>query len=66
MVHRFRNGVELCVRTQTYDLLIINEVWVDRIYTSSAGFEILDDWVVVDVGGHKGIFSVFAASRAKG
>jgi FkbM family methyltransferase len=37
---------------------------VSQVYTSSPGFAIRDGWVVVDVGGHKGIFTVFAATRA--
>jgi FkbM family methyltransferase len=66
IVHRLRNGLELCVRTGTYDLSIINEIWIDQVYTSSPGFAIRNDWVIADIGGHKGIFSVFAASRARG
>src|SRR5439155_18478279 len=33
--------------------------------TSSPGFSIRDGWVIADVGGHKGIFSVSAATRAR-
>jgi FkbM family methyltransferase len=53
------------VSTRTYDLYIINEVWLDDVYTSSLGFSIRDGWVIVDVGGHKGIFSNFAATRRR-
>jgi FkbM family methyltransferase len=65
IVYHLRDGTKLCASTGTYDLYIINEVWMDNVYTSWLGFSIRDGWVVVDVGGHKGIFSIFAATRAK-
>jgi FkbM family methyltransferase len=65
IVYRLQNGVELSACTRTYDLHIINEIWMDNVYTPSPGFSIRDGWVVADVGGHKGIFSVFAATRAR-
>src|SRR4030095_3908102 len=65
IVYRLRDGTHLCASTRTYDLYIINEVWLDDVYTSSLGFSIRDGWVIVDIGGHKGIFSIFAATRAK-
>jgi len=64
-VLRLRQGVEFCVRAQTMDTYIVNEIWIDRVYTPSPRFSIRDGWVVVDVGGHKGIFSVFAATSAR-
>ena len=57
--------MELFASTRTYDLYIINEVWMDNVYTSSPRFSIRDGWVIADVGGHKGIFSVYAATRAR-
>jgi FkbM family methyltransferase len=66
VVYHLRDRVELSVRARTYDAAIINEIWIDGVYTSSPGFAILDDWVIADIGGHKGIFSVFAATRARG
>jgi FkbM family methyltransferase len=38
---------------------------MDKVYTPSPRFSIRDGWVVVDVGGHKGIFAVFAATSAR-
>lgn len=65
VLYRFRNGVRLCVEARTLDVRIINEIWIDRIYTRWPGFSIRDGWVVVDLGGQKGIFSVLAAKSAK-
>ena len=64
IVYRLRNGLQFSVGTR--DAGIINEIWLDGAYTSAPGFAIRDNWVVADLGGHKGIFAVFAATRAKG
>lgn len=66
IVYHLRNGVELLLRARSYDAVICKEIWIDKVYTSTPGFSILDDWVIADVGGHIGIFSVFATTRAKG
>lgn len=63
VVYHLRDKAEFSVGSR--DAGIINEIYIDGAYTSSPGFAIRDDWVVADVGGHKGIFSVFAATRAK-
>jgi FkbM family methyltransferase len=65
-LYQLRNRIEFSASTHTYDSYIINEIWIDEVYTSSPGFAIRDNWVVADIGGHKGIFSVFAATRATG
>jgi FkbM family methyltransferase len=65
LVFRLRQGVEFRLHAPTYDSYIINEIWMDKVYTPSPEFSIRDGWVVVDVGGHKGIFAVFAATSAK-
>jgi len=65
VVLRLRRGVDLSLLARSLDTYIVNEIWIDKIYTPSAKFAIRDGWVVVDLGGHKGIFSVFAATVAK-
>lgn len=62
---RLRQGVEFCVHAPSCDTFIINEIWVDKVYTPSSRFSVRDGWVVVDIGGHKGIFAVFAATSAR-
>lgn len=64
-VLRLRRGVEFCLHAGTMDTYIVNEIWVDKVYTPSPRFSIRDGWVVIDLGGHKGIFSVFAATSAR-
>jgi FkbM family methyltransferase len=65
VVFRLRRGVEFCLHAPSCDTYIINEIWMDKVYTPSPRFSIRDGWVVVDVGGHKGIFAVFAATTAR-
>lgn len=64
--YNLRNGIEFSVLGRSSDVQIINEIWIDRIYTPTAEFSIGDEWTVVDIGGHKGIFSVYAAASARG
>src|SRR5712672_4773090 len=65
IVYRLRDGVELSLQAGSRDRAIIDEIFLNRVYTCSSGFTIRDGWVVADVGGHKGIFAVFAATRAR-
>ena len=65
IVLRLRQGVEFCVHAPGFDTYIINEIWMDKVYTPAPKFSIRDGWVVVDLGGHKGIFAVFAATSAR-
>jgi FkbM family methyltransferase len=62
---QLREGAQLCVHAPGYDTFIVNEIWADKQYTPSSSFSIRDGWVVVDIGAHKGIFAVFAATRAR-
>jgi FkbM family methyltransferase len=64
-VFRLRQGVKFRVHAPTWDTFIINEIWMDKVYTPSPRFSIRDGWVVIDLGGHKGVFSVFAATSAR-
>ena len=61
---RSTDHVSYVVRPKTADRGIVNEVWVDQIYTPE-GFDVGEDDVVVDVGAHIGVFSVFAAKKAR-
>ena len=65
IVYRLRDGVELSLQAGSRDRAIIDEIFLKQVYTCSPGFKIRDGWVVADVGGHKGIFAVFAATRAR-
>ncbi len=66
VLYKLRNGVKFLVQARTFDVQVINEIWIDRIYTPPARFSIRDGWTIADVGGQKGIFSVLAATSARG
>jgi len=62
--YQLRNDVRFRTRSKTYDGRIINEIWVHNDYTPD-GFEINENDIVIDIGAHIGIFSVFASKFVK-
>lgn len=63
VVYELRNGVRYEVRVKTVDRAALNEIWIHGHYTPE-GFEINPADVVVDVGAHVGMFSVYASRLA--
>lgn len=63
IVYELKNGLRFKVRNHTCDRGIIDEIFVHKIY-SPAGFEIKEDDIVLDVGAHVGIFSIYASAQA--
>lgn len=66
LLYHLRNGVGFHVQARSFDVQVINEIWIDNIYTPSPRFSIRDGWTVADIGGQKGIFSILAATSARG
>ena len=64
IVYQLRNGIKYKVRAKTTDREGLNEMWVYNTYNPK-GFEIKENDVVVDIGGHIGLFSVSAAKQAR-
>jgi len=64
IVYSLRNGVRFKVRAKTTDREALNEVWIYNVYLPK-GFEIGEEDLVVDIGGHVGLFSVLASKYAK-
>lgn len=64
LTYKLYNGVKFSAKAKDADGLIINEVWGSKIYTPSS-FQIKNTDTVVDIGAHKGYFSVYAAKYAK-
>ena len=60
----FRNGIKIKIRPQTNDRIILNEIFIYHLYTPKY-FEIKNNDLVVDVGAHIGIFSIFASQFAR-
>jgi len=61
VVYRLRSGAQFEMQAGPHDVRVLNEVWLDRIYEPTTDFRVLDGWTVVDLGAHKGAFTVRAA-----
>ena len=65
LLYSLRNGVKLHAHAGSL-VRFINEIWIDKVYTPPPAFTIRDGWVIVDLGGHEGVFSLLAATSARG
>ncbi len=54
-----KNGLKIKLRTNTTDLQVFANVWILKEYQVE-GFEISDNDVIIDIGGHVGLFALFA------
>jgi FkbM family methyltransferase len=59
--YRLYDGTQFIVRPFTHDRCIIDEIFVNKVYTPDPTFEVRSGDVVVDIGAHIGVFTVFAA-----
>jgi FkbM family methyltransferase len=61
---KLKNGLKFKVRARTMDKAVLKEVWVNNLY-GRHNFEISENDTVIDIGGHIGFFSIYAACKAK-
>lgn len=61
---KVKEGIKFNFRARTLDRTVLKDVWTKGAY-DKPGFEINDSDTVVDIGGHIGTFTVYAASQAK-
>ena len=57
------NGIQYKIHPRSTDMGLVREIHSENIYQIQRG-DIRDGSVVIDIGAHIGIFSVFAASQA--
>lgn len=61
---RLRNGLRISARARTGDMRTSRAIFIDEAYLPPP-LSIPEDAVVVDIGGHIGCFTLFAAHRAR-
>lgn len=55
-----KNGLKIKLRTKSTDLQAFANVWIINEYKIK-GFEILDNDIIIDIGGHIGLFALYAS-----
>jgi FkbM family methyltransferase len=63
LVYKFRNGIQLLIKSDSFERNMINEIWVYEEYNPE-GFEINKNDIIMDIGANVGVFTVYAASKA--
>lgn len=58
-----RNGLKFALRANSLDKTIFKEIWIRKVYARH-GLTIEENDTVVDIGGHVGIFALYAAHKA--
>lgn len=61
---KINDRIKFLFRARTMDRTVLKEVWTRGSY-SKEGFEIQETDTVIDIGGHIGVFAVFAANLAR-
>lgn len=64
ITYETRNGTKILTRAGTDDASIIGEIFVQKVYTPE-GMNINEEDVIIDIGAHIGIFSLYANEKAK-
>jgi len=59
-----RNGIKYKIRPKNTDMGLIHEIHSENVYQIQKG-DISDNAVVIDIGAHIGIFSIFAAIQTE-
>ncbi|MFA6530686.1 MAG: FkbM family methyltransferase, partial [Candidatus Micrarchaeia archaeon] len=59
-IYELKNGLKIATRPKTGDRSTINEIFIHNLYP----YKFKKDDIVVDIGAHIGIFTIFAASHA--
>ena len=57
-----KNGLKIKLRTKSTDLQAFANVWILKEYEME-GFEIMENDLIIDVGGHIGLFALYASLK---
>jgi FkbM family methyltransferase len=64
VIYKLNNGLRIFIRTKDVDRQLVNTLIIGKEYNPK-GFEIKEKDIVIDIGAHIGIFSLFAARQAR-
>ena len=64
VIFETKNGIKLKIRTRTTDLMALTNVWLIEEYVDDE-FNIESNDIVLDIGGHIGLFALFASQFCK-
>lgn len=64
VIFETRSGLKIKIRTNSTDIMALTHVWLIEEY-SSPSFDLNESDIVVDIGAHIGLFTLFAAQFCK-
>ena len=64
VVLEMRNGIKIKLRVNSTDLMAFTHVWLLKEY-ERPGFDIKNNDIIIDVGGHIGLFAIFSSQFCK-
>lgn len=64
VILQLRNGIKIRLRVNSTDLMAFTHVWLLKEY-EKPGFDIQNNDIVIDIGGHIGLFVLFSSQYCK-
>ena len=64
VILELRNGIKIKLRVNSTDFMAFTHVWLLQEYYRY-GFEIKDNDVIIDIGAHIGLFTLFSSQFCK-
>ena len=59
-----RSGIKIMLRVNSTDLMAFTHVWLLKEY-ERPGFEIKNNDIIIDIGGHIGLFALYSSQFCK-
>lgn len=63
IIYKLRNGILYKTKTKELHRYMITETWIHKVYNKY--FSIKENYVVMDIGANIGVFTIFAAFKAR-
>lgn len=64
IINTKKNNLHIKIRNRSTDLMALSNVWLNEEYKKE-DFEIKDNDVIIDIGGHIGLFNIYASQFCK-